>query len=82
MSLQAAQIFTEQMDGNIVHTTLKTGNRYDIYLPKHREGMVRMQSITKYTPNESYFKEIFSDFMLKENHEKVVDAFDCFDGIK
>ena len=82
MSLQAAQIFSEQMDGNVVHTTLKTGNRYDIYLPKHREGMVRMQSISKYTPTECYFKEIFSDFMLQTNLEKVVNAFDGFDGIK
>ena len=82
MSLQAAQLFAEQMDGSIVHTPLKTGNRYDIYLPKRREGIICMQSISKYNSTDSYFSETFSEFMLPLYLKNVSDAFSWLDGIK
>lgn len=65
LSVQVAQKSAEDMNGKLVYTPLKSGNRYDIYLPKAVELPAYMMcSPVRYIPTLDYFNEIFASLAL------------------
>ena len=66
LSVRVAQKSAEDMNGKLVYTPLKKGNRYDIYLPKTVElPAYTMCSPVRYVPTFHYFNEIFASLKLE-----------------
>lgn len=68
LSLNAAAKAAEDMGGNLTYTTLKTGNRYDIALPKANKSQnaYTANSIESYKPNYKYLSEILASIHAEE----------------
>lgn len=82
LSLKAARTATEQMDGQLLHSTLKSGNRFDIYLPRQRKLVLPLQSITKYSTTKSYVNEIAASIIIEDKLYELVDILNFVDDIK
>ncbi len=66
LSLEAALKAAQELEGSITYKPLKSGNRYDISLPKSVSGKdYRAKSISLYTPTYSYFDQVFADILLE-----------------
>ncbi len=68
LSLNAAAKATTDMGGKLTYSALKSGNRYDIILPKAQEtGKVyTAHSIATYTPNFAYLREILASIQVEK----------------
>lgn len=68
LSLNAAAKATADMGGRLVYSALKSGNRYDIIIPKTQElGKVyTAQSIATYMPNFAYLREILASIQVEK----------------
>lgn len=78
LSLNAAVKATADMGGKLTYSALKSGNRYDIIIPKaQKTGKVySAHSIATYTPTLSYLREILASIQVEEllrNHSKKGD---------
>ncbi len=68
LSLNAAVKATKDMGGNLTYSALKSGNRYNIILPKVQETakVYTAQSISTYTPNFAYLREILASIQVED----------------
>ena len=81
ISVKAAQMATEHMKGSLVYTPMKSGNKYELSLPKRLENIHKMQYISQYIPTQSYFREIFADICAEHALKNVEDAFEGLDKL-
>ncbi len=78
LSLNAAAKTTADMGGKLTYSALKSGNRYDIILPKTQESekVYAAQSIATYMPTFAYLREILASIQVEEllrNHPPTGD---------
>ncbi len=68
LSLNAAAKATADMGGTLAYSALKSGNRYDVILPKiqETEKVYAAQSIATYIPNFAYLREILASIEVEE----------------
>ena len=68
LSLNAAAKATSDMGGRLAYSALKSGNRYDIIVPKSQEtGKVyTAHSVATYTPNFAYLHEILASIQVEK----------------
>lgn len=76
LSLKAALYSAQELNGTLSYKALKSGNRYDISLPKSvQEHSRKAKSLARYIPTYSLYEEIFADLFgeikakLKEENE-------------
>ncbi len=74
-SLSVAQKSAKQMDGEVVYTSLKGGNRFVVSLPKMQDAPYRVSSISLYVPTYSYYNELFADIKLERILERIIKEF-------
>lgn len=77
LSLRVAYKSAEQLNGSVVYTPLKSGNRFDISLPKynHIDNIHTIQSLVPYIPTRSYYDELFADVKLEFVLKEIIDCF-------
>ena len=67
LSLRVAYKSVREMGGELTYTPLKSGNRFDISLPKFvPQARMSFRSPSHYTPTYSYYNEVFADVILEE----------------
>ncbi len=73
LNLSVAQKSAQEMDGSVRYIPLKSGNRFDIYLPKQRTlPKGKLYSLAPYFPDHALFLEIFSDIIKPtQNNQEV-----------
>lgn len=71
-SLSVAKKSANQMDGEVVYTALKGGNRFVVSLPKMQSTPCRVSSISIYVPTYSYYNELFADIKLERILERII----------
>ena len=77
LSLEAALKAACELEGSIAYKPLKSGNRYDISLPKSASGKPSLaKSISLYTPTYSYYDQIFADILLEKHINKNLNGVD------
>ncbi|MBR5155689.1 MAG: HAMP domain-containing histidine kinase [Clostridia bacterium] len=77
LSLRVAQKSTKEMNGSLIYTPLKHGNRYDIHLPKLVNTPTYMMcSPVPYVPTYSYYNEFFADLKLEHILRKIISCFE------
>ena len=77
LSLEAALKAACELEGSIAYKPLKSGNRYDISLPKSVSGKPSLaKSISLYTPTYSYYDQIFADILLEKHINKNLNGAD------
>ncbi len=66
LSLKAALYSVKELNGTLSYKALKSGNRYDISLPKPApERTRRAKSPARYMPNYSLYEVIFADLLCE-----------------
>ncbi len=67
LSLRVVQKSAADMNGRFAFSTLKSCNRYDIYLPKVVDSLsCNMCSPVRYIPTYEYFHEMLADIKLEQ----------------
>ncbi len=74
-SLHVADKAASEMEGTLRHTPLKSGNRFDINLPKEHKGVYRANSTAEYLPTYSYYNEFVADIKIKI-FEKIIQELE------
>ncbi len=66
LSLKAALYSAQELKGTLTYKALKSGNRYDISLPKTApEHRRKVKSLSHYIPTYSLFEDIFADLICE-----------------
>ncbi len=66
LSLKAALYSARELNGTLTYKALKSGNRYDISLPKStQEHSRKAKSLARYIPTYSLYEEIFADLICE-----------------
>ena len=77
LSLRVAQKAAKQLNAHINYTPLKTGNRFDLSLPKFVPAAKnKFYSLVPYIPTYRYYDETFADIQLEFYLQKIIDSFD------
>ncbi len=77
LSLRAAQKSTKEMNGTLVCTPLKHGNRYDLHLPKLVNTPAYMLcSPVPYVPTYAYYNQFFADLKLVPILEQIISCLE------
>lgn len=64
-----------ELSGKLVYTPLKSGNRFDIYLPKFQSrGQLGMASPAPYIPDLALYAATFAEFKLAFTLDKICKA--------
>lgn len=72
LSLKAALYSAQELDGTLKYKALKSGNRYDISLPKPAlEHCRKAKSPVHYIPTYSLYSDIFSDLFMEIQSKKL-----------
>ena len=83
LPIQVARKSADHMSGSIEYTPLKSGNRFDIILPKEvPESANLFHSTVPYIPTSRYYDETFADISLEAVLQKVVDKFEDLEIFK
>lgn len=83
LSLRVAHKTVHRMGGSIVYTPLKSGNRFDISLPKFVEAKTySLCAPVPYIPTHSYFNETFADIKLEYVLQKLINSLEGTDGFE
>lgn len=71
-SVAVANKAISELSGKLEYTPLKSGNRFDIYLPKHPvSAQIQMASPNTYIPDLSLYSAIFAEFKLAHTLNKM-----------
>lgn len=66
LSLKAARYSANDLNGTLTYKALKSGNRYDISLPKpDTRHYRRAKSPARYIPSRSRFEDVFADILCE-----------------
>ncbi len=83
LSIQVARKSADHMNGSIKYTPLKSGNRFDIVLPKEVPGAINsFRSTVPYVPTTYYYDETFADITLEDVLQKVVNKLEDLEIFK
>ncbi len=83
LSIKVALKSAKQMSGSLEYKPLKSGNRFDITLPKEVPGAAnRFHSPVRYIPTSYYYDETFADISLESILQKVVDNLEDLEIFK
>ncbi len=75
LNLAVAYKSASEMNGIIKYTPLKSGNRFDVYLPKvPLESSSRFYTRVPYVPNSELFLETMADIILESILKKESEA--------
>lgn len=74
-SVAVANKAVSELSGKLEYAPLKTGNRFDIYLPKKSSSAQKqMASPSTYVPNLALYSSIFAEFKLKHIANEIRNA--------
>lgn len=74
-SLTVAKKTAKDLCGKLSYTALKSGNRFDVYLPKHKHTTPKvLRSPISYIPNIDVYNEIFAEIKLEHTLAKLDNA--------
>lgn len=76
-SVAVANKAVSELSGRLEYTPLKSGNRFDIYLPKQPfTAQMQMASPAAYIPNLALYSAIFAEFKLAHIFSKIRNSTD------
>lgn len=87
LSLRVAQKAVIQMQGTLTHVPLKSGNRFDVSLPKFPKTSPTnpetylLHSTTRYIPTSFRYAQTFADICLEGLLSKVIDSFGSLEDL-
>lgn len=78
LSLHVVQKSAKQINASISYVPLKSGNRFDISLPKAKSSTTNylMRSPVPYIPTYRFYNETFADIRLEAVLQKIVNNFE------
>lgn len=83
LSIKVALKSAKQLSGSLEYKPLKSGNRFDITLPKEApEATNSFRSPVRYIPTPYYYDETFADITLEAILQKVVDNLEDLEIFK
>lgn len=75
LSLRVAKKSVMHLGGRISYVPLKSGNRFDIFLPKASSAEIKFRQAVPYTPNQNLYNEVLADIKLEQILKDVIEAF-------